>query len=155
MAGTKNDQYDPVANIVASANYAAHRYGTIDLGPLRVLRRPHEPPEFRGTTAHPAHDEDAGRGTQAPPTAGGRGGLTTSPPRPPAFPVSAALPASPATPAPTERPAVRRSATSPTTARPDLLGERLRCLRAAAGRARRRSPPLRAGSGRLTAPPGP
>lgn len=29
--GTKNDQYDPVANIVASANYAAHRYGTIDL----------------------------------------------------------------------------------------------------------------------------
>ncbi|MFE9252939.1 transglycosylase SLT domain-containing protein [Streptomyces sp. NPDC007088] len=31
VAGTKNDQYDPVANIVASANYAAHRYGTIDL----------------------------------------------------------------------------------------------------------------------------
>ncbi|MFI1399622.1 transglycosylase SLT domain-containing protein [Streptomyces sp. NPDC020681] len=30
VAGTKNSQYDPVANIVAAANYAADRYGSID-----------------------------------------------------------------------------------------------------------------------------
>ncbi|WP_406860085.1 transglycosylase SLT domain-containing protein [Streptomyces sp. HUAS MG47] len=30
VAGTKFDQYDPVANIVAACNYAADRYGTID-----------------------------------------------------------------------------------------------------------------------------
>ncbi|MFK0212074.1 transglycosylase SLT domain-containing protein [Streptomyces sp. NPDC090298] len=30
IAGTKFDQYDPVANIVAAANYAADRYGSID-----------------------------------------------------------------------------------------------------------------------------
>ncbi|MFG2117066.1 transglycosylase SLT domain-containing protein [Streptomyces sp. NPDC048718] len=30
IAGTKFDQYDPVANIVAACNYAADRYGTID-----------------------------------------------------------------------------------------------------------------------------
>ncbi|MGW1014242.1 transglycosylase SLT domain-containing protein [Streptomyces termitum] len=30
VPGTKFDQYDPVANIVASANYAADRYGSID-----------------------------------------------------------------------------------------------------------------------------
>ncbi len=30
VAGTSNDIYDPVANIVAAANYAAHRYGSID-----------------------------------------------------------------------------------------------------------------------------
>ncbi|MFF0475892.1 transglycosylase SLT domain-containing protein [Streptomyces sp. NPDC004284] len=30
VAGTKFDQYDPVANIVAAANYAADRYGSID-----------------------------------------------------------------------------------------------------------------------------
>lgn len=28
--GTKNDIYDPVANIVAACNYAAHRYGSMD-----------------------------------------------------------------------------------------------------------------------------
>ncbi|MFJ9588598.1 transglycosylase SLT domain-containing protein [Streptomyces acidicola] len=28
--GTANDPYDPVANIVAACNYAAHRYGSID-----------------------------------------------------------------------------------------------------------------------------
>lgn len=30
VPGTPRSQYDPVANIVASANYAAHRYGSID-----------------------------------------------------------------------------------------------------------------------------
>ncbi|MBB1262110.1 LysM peptidoglycan-binding domain-containing protein [Streptomyces alkaliterrae] len=30
VAGTKKDQYDPVANIVAACNYAAARYGSID-----------------------------------------------------------------------------------------------------------------------------
>lgn len=30
IPGTKFDQYDPVANIVAACNYAADRYGTID-----------------------------------------------------------------------------------------------------------------------------
>ncbi|WP_309055418.1 transglycosylase SLT domain-containing protein [Streptomyces sp.] len=30
VPGTKFDQYDPVANIVAAANYAADRYGSID-----------------------------------------------------------------------------------------------------------------------------
>ncbi|MCB8904916.1 MULTISPECIES: transglycosylase SLT domain-containing protein [unclassified Streptomyces] len=30
IAGTKFDQYDPVANLVAAANYAADRYGSID-----------------------------------------------------------------------------------------------------------------------------
>ncbi len=30
VAGTKKDIYDPVANIVAAANYAADRYGSID-----------------------------------------------------------------------------------------------------------------------------
>ncbi|MFD3442695.1 transglycosylase SLT domain-containing protein [Streptomyces sp. NPDC058685] len=30
VAGTKHSQYDPVANIVAAANYAADRYGSID-----------------------------------------------------------------------------------------------------------------------------
>ncbi|MER5307818.1 transglycosylase SLT domain-containing protein [Streptomyces sp. NPDC002773] len=30
VAGTKFDQYDPVANLVAAANYAADRYGSID-----------------------------------------------------------------------------------------------------------------------------
>ncbi|MFD0268431.1 transglycosylase SLT domain-containing protein [Streptomyces sp. NPDC127106] len=30
VPGTKFDQYDPVANIVAACNYAADRYGTID-----------------------------------------------------------------------------------------------------------------------------
>ncbi|MFJ4013002.1 transglycosylase SLT domain-containing protein [Streptomyces sp. NPDC090026] len=30
VAGTKHDQYDPVANIVAACNYAADRYGSID-----------------------------------------------------------------------------------------------------------------------------
>ncbi|MFB7862208.1 lytic transglycosylase [Streptomyces sp. NPDC056069] len=30
IAGTKFDQYDPVANIVAACNYAADRYGSID-----------------------------------------------------------------------------------------------------------------------------
>ncbi|MFF5449471.1 transglycosylase SLT domain-containing protein [Streptomyces sp. NPDC012888] len=30
VAGTKFDQYDPVANIVAASNYAADRYGSID-----------------------------------------------------------------------------------------------------------------------------
>ncbi|CCB74681.1 MULTISPECIES: transglycosylase SLT domain-containing protein [Streptomycetaceae] len=30
VAGTANDLYDPVANIVAACNYAAHRYGSID-----------------------------------------------------------------------------------------------------------------------------
>ncbi|RFU83088.1 lytic transglycosylase [Streptomyces triticagri] len=30
VAGTKHDQYDPVANITAAANYAADRYGSID-----------------------------------------------------------------------------------------------------------------------------
>ncbi|MFH9721345.1 transglycosylase SLT domain-containing protein [Streptomyces sp. NPDC017254] len=30
VAGTAFDQYDPVANIVAAANYAADRYGSID-----------------------------------------------------------------------------------------------------------------------------
>ncbi|MEV8530613.1 LysM peptidoglycan-binding domain-containing protein [Streptomyces sp. NPDC051211] len=30
VAGTKFDQYDPVANIVAACNYAADRYGSID-----------------------------------------------------------------------------------------------------------------------------
>ncbi|MEV6396322.1 transglycosylase SLT domain-containing protein [Streptomyces sp. NPDC051907] len=30
VPGTKHSQYDPVANIVAAANYAADRYGTID-----------------------------------------------------------------------------------------------------------------------------
>jgi soluble lytic murein transglycosylase-like protein len=30
VAGTSSNIYDPVANIVASANYAAHRYGSID-----------------------------------------------------------------------------------------------------------------------------
>ena len=30
VAGTSTNIYDPVANITASANYAAHRYGSID-----------------------------------------------------------------------------------------------------------------------------
>ena len=30
VAGTSYDIYDPVANITASCNYAAHRYGSID-----------------------------------------------------------------------------------------------------------------------------
>ncbi|MEU6172792.1 transglycosylase SLT domain-containing protein [Streptantibioticus parmotrematis] len=30
ISGTANNLYDPVANIVAACNYAAHRYGTID-----------------------------------------------------------------------------------------------------------------------------
>ncbi|MCD7444385.1 transglycosylase SLT domain-containing protein [Streptomyces lincolnensis] len=30
VAGTAFDPYDPVANIVAACNYAAHRYGSID-----------------------------------------------------------------------------------------------------------------------------
>ncbi|MER7812428.1 transglycosylase SLT domain-containing protein [Streptomyces sp900116325] len=30
VAGTSQSIYDPVANITASANYAAHRYGSID-----------------------------------------------------------------------------------------------------------------------------
>ncbi|GAA1905507.1 transglycosylase SLT domain-containing protein [Streptantibioticus ferralitis] len=30
VAGTSSNIYDPVANITASANYAAHRYGSID-----------------------------------------------------------------------------------------------------------------------------
>nr|WTB35968.1 transglycosylase SLT domain-containing protein [Streptomyces sp. NBC_00830]WTB35987.1 transglycosylase SLT domain-containing protein [Streptomyces sp. NBC_00830] len=30
VAGTSTNVYDPVANITASANYAAHRYGSID-----------------------------------------------------------------------------------------------------------------------------
>ncbi|MFG3125255.1 transglycosylase SLT domain-containing protein [Streptomyces sp. NPDC048201] len=30
VKGTSNDIYDPVANITAAANYAAHRYGSID-----------------------------------------------------------------------------------------------------------------------------
>ncbi|MFD1659697.1 transglycosylase SLT domain-containing protein [Streptomyces caeni] len=30
VAGTSRNIYDPVANIVAAANYAAHRYGSID-----------------------------------------------------------------------------------------------------------------------------
>ncbi|MFF0400991.1 transglycosylase SLT domain-containing protein [Streptomyces sp. NPDC005248] len=30
VAGTSQNIYDPVANITASANYAAHRYGSID-----------------------------------------------------------------------------------------------------------------------------
>ncbi|GGW95004.1 transglycosylase SLT domain-containing protein [Streptomyces chryseus] len=30
IAGTKHDQYDPVANIVAACNYAADRYGSMD-----------------------------------------------------------------------------------------------------------------------------
>ncbi|MGW7052098.1 transglycosylase SLT domain-containing protein [Streptomyces sp. NPDC054887] len=30
VAGTKHDQYDPVANIVAACNYAADRYGSMD-----------------------------------------------------------------------------------------------------------------------------
>ncbi|MDI3423440.1 transglycosylase SLT domain-containing protein [Streptomyces luteolus] len=30
VKGTKHDQYDPVANIVAAANYAADRYGSMD-----------------------------------------------------------------------------------------------------------------------------
>jgi hypothetical protein len=30
VGGTSNNIYDPVANIVAACNYAAHRYGTID-----------------------------------------------------------------------------------------------------------------------------
>ncbi|MER5974372.1 transglycosylase SLT domain-containing protein [Streptomyces sp. NPDC002055] len=30
VAGTKNSQYDPVANIVAACNYAADRYGSMD-----------------------------------------------------------------------------------------------------------------------------
>ncbi|WP_189204770.1 transglycosylase SLT domain-containing protein, partial [Streptomyces purpureus] len=30
VPGTKNDQYDPVANITAACNYAAARYGSID-----------------------------------------------------------------------------------------------------------------------------
>jgi hypothetical protein len=30
VPGTAYDQYDPVANIVAACNYAAHRYGSID-----------------------------------------------------------------------------------------------------------------------------
>ncbi|MFE2020556.1 transglycosylase SLT domain-containing protein [Streptomyces sp. NPDC059499] len=30
VAGTKHDQYDPVANITAAANYAADKYGSID-----------------------------------------------------------------------------------------------------------------------------
>lgn len=30
VAGTSNDIYNPVANIVAAANYAAHKYGSID-----------------------------------------------------------------------------------------------------------------------------
>ncbi|MFJ7209644.1 transglycosylase SLT domain-containing protein [Streptomyces sp. NPDC098789] len=30
VSGTSTDPYDPVANIVAACNYAAHRYGSID-----------------------------------------------------------------------------------------------------------------------------
>ncbi len=30
VAGTSNDIYDPVANIAAACNYAAHRYGSMD-----------------------------------------------------------------------------------------------------------------------------
>ncbi|MFB6570930.1 transglycosylase SLT domain-containing protein, partial [Streptomyces noursei] len=30
VSGTPHDLYDPVANITAAANYAAHRYGSID-----------------------------------------------------------------------------------------------------------------------------
>jgi soluble lytic murein transglycosylase-like protein len=30
VAGTPNSIYDPVANITAAANYAAHKYGSID-----------------------------------------------------------------------------------------------------------------------------
>ncbi|MYT57639.1 transglycosylase SLT domain-containing protein, partial [Streptomyces sp. SID7834] len=30
VKGTKHDQYDPVANITAAANYAADKYGSID-----------------------------------------------------------------------------------------------------------------------------
>ncbi|MFM9592458.1 transglycosylase SLT domain-containing protein [Streptomyces scabiei] len=30
VPGTKKSQYDPVANLTAAANYAAHRYGSID-----------------------------------------------------------------------------------------------------------------------------
>ncbi len=30
VKGTKFDQYDPVANIVAACNYAADRYGSMD-----------------------------------------------------------------------------------------------------------------------------
>nr|WP_308288922.1 transglycosylase SLT domain-containing protein [Streptomyces humicola] len=30
VAGTSNDLYDPVANITAACNYAAHRYGSMD-----------------------------------------------------------------------------------------------------------------------------
>ncbi|MCQ4079973.1 transglycosylase SLT domain-containing protein [Streptomyces sp. RB6PN25] len=30
VAGTSNNIYDPVANITAAANYAAHKYGSID-----------------------------------------------------------------------------------------------------------------------------
>ncbi len=30
VAGTANSSTDPVANITAAANYAAHRYGSID-----------------------------------------------------------------------------------------------------------------------------
>ena len=30
VAGTSWNIYDPVANITAAANYAAHRYGSID-----------------------------------------------------------------------------------------------------------------------------
>nr|WP_244211491.1 transglycosylase SLT domain-containing protein [Streptomyces antibioticus] len=30
VAGTANNSTDPVANITAAANYAAHRYGSID-----------------------------------------------------------------------------------------------------------------------------
>jgi SLT domain-containing protein len=30
VAGTAKSQYDPVANIVAAANYAADKYGSID-----------------------------------------------------------------------------------------------------------------------------
>jgi len=30
VPGTSNNIYDPVANIVAAANYAAHRYGSMD-----------------------------------------------------------------------------------------------------------------------------
>jgi hypothetical protein len=30
VEGTSNDPFDPVANIVAACNYAAHRYGTMD-----------------------------------------------------------------------------------------------------------------------------
>lgn len=30
VAGTSRDIYDPIANITAACNYAAHRYGSID-----------------------------------------------------------------------------------------------------------------------------